>query len=114
MSLRETRVPLLRQHLKALRERDLIAQGADLEAVTPAHSSLSFGLAFVNQVSFRADCALLQRTAGHVAKAYAGDLSPRPDPGLSLGQGIGMPMFEAEKLRRRSARDPVDGLCNPL
>jgi AcrR family transcriptional regulator len=72
-----TRVPLLRQRLEGLRARGLIAAEADLDAAATALSSLSFGLAFVDQLVFGADCAKLQRLARHVARVYAAGLSPR-------------------------------------
>jgi AcrR family transcriptional regulator len=75
----ETRAPLLRQRLEALRERKLIDPRADLEAAAAALSSLSFGLAFVDQLVFGADCARLRRVADHVAKIYAAGLATRPD-----------------------------------
>jgi TetR/AcrR family transcriptional regulator, regulator of cefoperazone and chloramphenicol sensitivity len=75
----ETRAPLLRQRLEALRERQLIDPRADLDAAATALSSLSFGLAFVDQLVFGADCARLRRVVGHVAKVYATGLAPRPD-----------------------------------
>jgi len=67
----------LRQRLEALRGRGLIEQGADLEAAATALASLSFGLAFVDQLVFGADCARLQRVARHVAEIYAAGLAPR-------------------------------------
>jgi AcrR family transcriptional regulator len=73
----ETRVPLLRQRLEVLRGRGLIGQGADLEAAATALSSLSFGLAFVDQLVFGADCERLRRVTRHVAKVYAAGLAPR-------------------------------------
>jgi AcrR family transcriptional regulator len=75
----ETRAPLLRQRLEALRERKLIHPRADLEAAATALSSLSFGLAFVDQLVFSADCARLRRVTDHVAKVYAAGLAPRPE-----------------------------------
>ena len=74
----ETRVPLLRQRLGALRERGLIDRDADLEAAATALSSLSFGLAFVDQLVFGADCEQLKRVTRHVARTYARGLAPRP------------------------------------
>jgi AcrR family transcriptional regulator len=76
----ETRVPLLHQRLEALRERGLIDRDADLEAAATALSSLSFGLAFVDQVVFGADCERLRQLTRHVAQVYAAGLAPRPDP----------------------------------
>ncbi|HYZ26232.1 MAG TPA: helix-turn-helix domain-containing protein [Geminicoccaceae bacterium] len=73
----ETRVPLLHQRLEALRERGLIDRDADLEAAATALSSLSFGLAFVDQVVFGADCERLRRVTRHVARVYAAGLAPR-------------------------------------
>jgi AcrR family transcriptional regulator len=73
----ETRVPLLCQRLAALREGGLIDEGADLEAAATALSSLSFGLAFVDQLVFGADCERLRRVTRHVAKVYAAGLAPR-------------------------------------
>jgi AcrR family transcriptional regulator len=73
----ETRVPLLRRRLEALRERGLIEQRADLEAAATALSSLSFGLAFVDQLVFGADCERLRHLMRHVAKVYAAGLAPR-------------------------------------
>jgi len=75
----ETRVPLLRQRLSALRERGLIDRDADLEAAATALSSLSFGLSFVDQLVFGADCAQLMRVTRHVARTYARGLAPRPE-----------------------------------
>lgn len=71
-----TRVPLLRQRLEALRERGLIAADADLDAAATALSSLSFGLAFVEQLVFGAGCDELTRLARHVARVYAAGLAP--------------------------------------
>ena len=51
-------------------------QAADLEAAATALSSLSFGLAFVDQLVFGADCARLKR-ATHVARVYAAGLAPQ-------------------------------------
>jgi len=76
--LTETRVPLLCQRLEALRERGLIDRDADLEAAATALSSLSFGLAFVDQLVFGADCERLRRVTRHVAKVYASGLAPPP------------------------------------
>jgi AcrR family transcriptional regulator len=73
----ETRVPLLHQRLEALRARGLIDRGADLGAAATALSSLSFGLAFVDQVVFGADCERLRRVTRHVARVYAAGLAPR-------------------------------------
>ena len=73
----ETRVPLLRERLEALRERGLIDGSADLEAAATALSSLSFGLAFVDQLVFGADCERLRRVTRHVARVYAAGLAPR-------------------------------------
>ena len=75
----ETRVPLLRQRLSALRERGLIDRDADLEAAATALSSLSFGLAFVDQLVFGADCEQLMRVTRHVARTYARGLAPPPE-----------------------------------
>lgn len=78
-----SRVPLLQRRLEALRARGLIDGSADLEAAAIALSSLSLGLAFVEQLVFGADCARLQRVARHVARVYAAGLAPRssfPDP----------------------------------
>ena len=75
----DTRVPLLRQRLEALRARGLIDPAADLDAAATALSSLSFGLAFVDQLVFGADCARLRRVTRHVALVYARGLAPRPD-----------------------------------
>jgi AcrR family transcriptional regulator len=74
----ETRVPLLRQRLEALRARGLIDGKADLEAAATALSSLSFGLAFVDQLVFGADCERLRRVTRHVAQVYAAGLAPQP------------------------------------
>jgi len=73
----DTRVPLLRRRLEALRERGLIDGDADLESAATALSSLSFGLAFVDQLVFGADCAKLRRLAQHVAEVYAAGLAPK-------------------------------------
>jgi hypothetical protein len=78
----ETRVPLLRQRLEALREEGLVDRDADLEAAATALSSLSFGLAFVDQLVFGADCERLRRVTRHVARVYAAGLAPR----LTTGQ----------------------------
>jgi TetR/AcrR family transcriptional regulator, regulator of cefoperazone and chloramphenicol sensitivity len=75
--LAETRVPLLRGRLEALRDRGLIDRDADLEAAATALSSLSFGLAFVDQLVFGADCERLRRITHHVARVYAAGLAPR-------------------------------------
>jgi AcrR family transcriptional regulator len=72
----ETRVVLLNKRLEALRARGLIDPDADLEAAATALASLSFGLAFVDQLVFGADCALLRRVARHVASVYAAGLRP--------------------------------------
>jgi AcrR family transcriptional regulator len=74
----ETRVALLRRRLEALRERGLIERDADLEAAATALASLSFGLAFVDQLVFGTDCGRLRRVASHVASVYAAGLAPRP------------------------------------
>jgi TetR/AcrR family transcriptional regulator, regulator of cefoperazone and chloramphenicol sensitivity len=80
----ETRVPLLHRRLEALRDRGLIDPDADLEAAATALSSLSFGLAFVDQLVFGADCERLRRTTRHVARVYAAGLAPRRrDGGIS-------------------------------
>jgi TetR/AcrR family transcriptional regulator, regulator of cefoperazone and chloramphenicol sensitivity len=73
----ETRVALLQRRLEALRERGLIEEGADLEAAATALASLSFGLAFVEQLVFGADCARLRRVASQVARVYAVGLAPQ-------------------------------------
>jgi AcrR family transcriptional regulator len=73
----ETRVALLQARLEALRARGLIDPDADLEAAATALASLSFGLAFVEQLVFRADCARLRRVASQVAAVYAAGLKPR-------------------------------------
>jgi hypothetical protein len=52
-------------------------QAADLEAAATALSSLSFGLAYVDQLVFGADCELLKRITRHVARVYAGGLAPQ-------------------------------------
>ncbi len=77
----ETRVQLLQKRLESLRERGLIDPGADLEAAATALASLSFGLAFVDQLVFGADCARLRRVARHVARVYAAGLAPPERPG---------------------------------
>jgi AcrR family transcriptional regulator len=74
----ETRVPPLRQRLEALRARGLVDPEADLDAAATALSSLSFGLAFVDQLVFGTDCARLRRVTRHVARVYARGLAPRP------------------------------------
>lgn len=71
-----TRVPLLRQRLETLRARGLIDADADLEAAAMALSSLSFGLSFIDQLVFGADCQKLRSLARHVAKVYAAGLAP--------------------------------------
>jgi TetR/AcrR family transcriptional regulator, regulator of cefoperazone and chloramphenicol sensitivity len=84
----ETRVPLLRRRLEALRERGLIESGADLEAAALALSSLSFGLAFVDQLVFGADCEQLRHIMRHIAKVYAKGLTAadaRRDPRSGAG-----------------------------
>lgn len=73
----ETRVPLLRQRLEALRAQGVIDRDADLDAAATALSSLSFGLAFVDQLVFGADCERLRRVTRHVARVYALGLAPR-------------------------------------
>jgi TetR/AcrR family transcriptional regulator, regulator of cefoperazone and chloramphenicol sensitivity len=73
----DARVPLLRQRLEALREQCLIDRAADLEAAATALSSLSFGLAFVDQLVFGADCERLRRVTRHVARVYAAGLAPQ-------------------------------------
>ena len=73
----ETRVALLQRRLAALRERGLIDPAADLEAAATALASFSFGLAFVEQVVFAADCSRLRRVARHVAGVYAAGLMPQ-------------------------------------
>jgi AcrR family transcriptional regulator len=73
----ETRVALLQRRLEALRARGLIDPGADLEAAAIALASLSFGLAFVEQLVFGADCARLRRVASEVARVYAAGLAPQ-------------------------------------
>jgi AcrR family transcriptional regulator len=73
----ETRVPLLCQRLEVLRQRGLIAPDADVHAAATALSSFSFGLAFVDQLVFGADCASLRHLVRHVAKVYAAGLAPR-------------------------------------
>ncbi len=73
----QTRTPLLRRRLETLRDRGLIDGDADLEAAATALSSLSFGLAFVDQLVFGADCAKLESLARHVASVYAAGLAPR-------------------------------------
>ncbi len=73
-----TRVPLLRRRLEALRARGLIDGAADLDSAATALSSLSFGLAFVDQLVFGADCARLRQLAQHVAEIYAAGLAPKP------------------------------------
>jgi AcrR family transcriptional regulator len=83
----ETRVPLLRQRLEALRARGLIDQDADLDAAATALSSLSFGLAFVDQLVFGADCERLRRVTRHVARVYALGRAPGA-PGGRLTGGI--------------------------
>jgi len=82
----ETRVPLLCRRLEALRARGLIDQGADLEAAATALSSLSFGLAFVDQLVFGADCERLRRVTRHVARVYASALAPRADEDAISGE----------------------------
>jgi len=77
----ETRVALLQGRLEALRERSLIEPNADLEAAATALASLSFGLAFVEQLVFGADCARLRQVSRHVARVYAAGLAPRPAAG---------------------------------
>ena len=72
----ETRIPLLRQRLEALRARGLVDAQADLDFAATALASLSFGLAFVDQLVFGADCARLRRVAAHVATVYAAGLMP--------------------------------------
>ena len=67
-----------RARLEALRARGLIDPKADLDAAATALSSLSFGLAFVDQLVFGADCARLRRVTRHVARVYARGLAPRP------------------------------------
>jgi AcrR family transcriptional regulator len=73
----DARVPLLRLRLEALREQGLIDRSADLEAAATALSSLSFGLAFVDQLVFGADCERLRRVTRHVARVYAAGLAPQ-------------------------------------
>jgi AcrR family transcriptional regulator len=76
----ETRVALLQRRLEALRERGLIDPGANLEVTATALASLSFGLAFVEQLVFGADCARLRRVAREVARIYAAGLKPQARP----------------------------------
>ncbi|MHB1060013.1 MAG: TetR/AcrR family transcriptional regulator [Rhodanobacter sp.] len=76
----KTRAPLLRQRLETLRARGLIDGDADLAAAATVLSSLSFGLAFMDQLVFGADCAKLESLARHVASVYAAGLAPR-EPG---------------------------------
>jgi hypothetical protein len=45
-----------------------------------ALASLSFGLAFVEQLVFGADCARLRRVAREVARIYAAGLKPQAGP----------------------------------
>ena len=82
----ETRMPLLRQRLDALRARGLIDPAADLEAAATALSSLSFGLAFVDQLVFGADCERLRRVTRHVARVYATALAPRANEDATSGE----------------------------
>jgi len=72
-----SRVPPLRQRLEALRARGLIADDADLDSAATTLSSLSFGLAFVDQLVFGASCEKLERLAWHVAGIYAAGLAPQ-------------------------------------
>jgi AcrR family transcriptional regulator len=74
----ETRLPLLRQRLDALRAQKLIDPEVDLEAAATALASLSFGLGFVDQLVFGADCNQLRRVVRHVARTYARGLAPKP------------------------------------
>ena len=66
-----------------MRERGLIDRNADLEAAATALASLSFGLAFVDQLVFGADCEQLKRVIRHVARTYARGLAPRRE-----GEGL--------------------------
>jgi hypothetical protein len=52
-------------------------QAADLEAAATALSSLSFGLGFVDQLVFGADCEQLRLITRHVARVYAAGLAPQ-------------------------------------
>ena len=61
---------------EALRAQGLIDCSADLEPAATALSSLSFGLMFVDQLVFGADCARLKRVT-HVARVYAAGLAPQ-------------------------------------
>ena len=73
----ETRVPLLRQRLAALREqRPDRPPMPTWRRPRPRWRRLSFGLAFVDQLIFGADCEQLRQVIGHVAQTYARGLAP--------------------------------------
>jgi AcrR family transcriptional regulator len=67
----ESRVPLILERLRALRAKGRIGRRADLAALAHALSTLSFGLAFLDQVVFDRDRAALRRVIAGAARALA-------------------------------------------
>ena len=67
----ESREPFIYARLSALRDKDLINAGVNLKAISHVISSLSFALAFNDQMLFRRDRGELRRTIKAFAKTLA-------------------------------------------
>src|SRR2546429_133031 len=70
----ESRAPLFAERLRALRTRGLVARGADIGALAHALATLSFGIAFMDQVVFGADRRRLREVIAGVARTIAAGL----------------------------------------
>ncbi|HVY62317.1 MAG TPA: helix-turn-helix domain-containing protein, partial [Planctomycetota bacterium] len=67
----ESRVPGVRERLETLRAKGRIARGADIDSVAHALATLSFGLAFMDQVVHRVSRKRLRAVAAGFASAMA-------------------------------------------
>lgn len=72
----ESREPQILERLSALRDKGLVDPRADLPSVAHALSTLSFGLAFSDQLVFGRKTRLLTRTVRAIAQTIAKGLVP--------------------------------------
>lgn len=71
----ETHVPLVLERLRAFRAKGQIGRGADLRAIAHALSTLSFGIAFMDQIVFGANRRALRGVIAGVARTIAAGLA---------------------------------------
>ncbi len=82
----ESREPALVERLSVLRDKGLIDPRADLRSAAHALSTLSFALAFNDQLVFRRGVRLLTRTIRAFARTMAIGLAPAPGDGGKGGR----------------------------